>query len=70
MKKLLQALRDLPPEVRTMVAMAGLGTPLGAIYLLRRFVFPGTPLIYIILGVGAVVAVICLLGFLIDKLGE
>ena len=68
MRKLIQMFKGLPPEMRMMIAMAGLGTPLGAIYLLQRFVFPKTPMIYIILGVAVVVGVLCLLGFIIARL--
>ena len=68
MKKLIAMFKGLPPELRMMIAMAGLGTPLGAIYLLQRFMFPKTPMIFIILGVAAVVAVICVLAFVLSKI--
>ncbi|MBN2559717.1 MAG: hypothetical protein JXQ75_02140 [Phycisphaerae bacterium] len=67
MKKIFAMFKGLPPEVRTMVAMAGLATPFGAIYMLRRFLFPNTPLIYIILGVGVVIGLLSLLGWLISR---
>ena len=67
MKKLLTMFKNLPPEVRMMVAMAGLGTPMGAIYLLKRILFPTTPLIYIILGIAAVLGLLALVGWLISK---
>lgn len=68
MKKLITMFKNLPPEVRMMVAMAGLGSPIGAIYLLKRFFFPTTPTIYLILGIAVVIGVISLLGFLITKI--
>jgi len=68
MKKLIKLFKGLPPEVRMMIAMAGLGSPLGAIYALKRWVFPNTPLVIIILYVAGAIAVICLLGFIIAKL--
>ncbi|HUU83395.1 MAG TPA: type VI secretion protein IcmF/TssM N-terminal domain-containing protein [Phycisphaerae bacterium] len=68
MKKLLQLYRGLPREVQMMVAMAGLGTPLGAIYILQRFLFPGMPLFFVILIVGGAVLGICLLAFLLSRI--
>ena len=67
MKKLLKMFRSLPPEMRMMLAMAGMGSPIGAIYLLRRFLFPGVKTIYLIFGVAAVIAVIALFGFLFSR---
>lgn len=51
-----------------MIAMAGLGTPFGAIYILKRYLFPDKPLFVVILIVGGVVAVLCLLGFIISRI--
>ncbi len=51
-----------------LIAMAGLGTPLGAIYILKRYIFPGMSMFMIILLVGGVVLVICLLGFILAKI--
>ena len=68
MKKLVGMFRSLPREVQMMIAMAGLGTPLGAIYIMQRFLFPGMPIFFVILIVGGVVLGICLLGFLISKI--
>ena len=67
MKKIIKMFKNLPPEFRMMLAMAGLGAPMGAIYMARRFLFPNTPVIYIILGVAVVVGVIGLLGFLFTR---
>ncbi len=67
MKKLIQLFKGLPPEVRLLVAMAGLGTPLGAIYVLKR-IFPHTSTFVLILIVAGVVAAISLLGWLITWL--
>ena len=67
MGKLLKMFKSLPPEIRMMVAMAGLGTPFGAIYVLKRYLFPTMPMFLVILIVGGVVAGICLIGFLLSK---
>ena len=58
---------DLPPNVRLMVAMAGVGTPFGAMYVLKRYVCPDWPMVHVILAVAGAVAVICLLAFLVAK---
>src|SRR5215510_791338 len=68
MKKILQMIKNLPPELRMMLALAGLGTPLGAIYLLKRFLFPNTPTIVLIFIIAGVIAGLALLGFLIKKI--
>ncbi|MBK8269742.1 MAG: hypothetical protein IPK83_16180 [Planctomycetes bacterium] len=39
-KKLLAGYKSLPPEIRIVLAMAGLGSPYGAFELLR-LIFPG-----------------------------
>ncbi|MBI4717308.1 MAG: hypothetical protein HY763_05850 [Planctomycetes bacterium] len=67
MKKLLAQYKNLPPELKMMLAMAGLGSPLGAIWLLKRYVFPGASTTTLIFGVAAVVALISLVGFFISK---
>lgn len=67
MKKLVGLFKQLPPELRMLVAMAGLGTPLGIFYAVQRFLFPTTPIRYLILGFAVVVGVICLVGFLLTK---
>lgn len=64
MKKLLKLYKSLPKEVKTMLALVGLGTPIGAIYFLRRF-FPHTPLWLLIVYVAIAIGAICLLTFLI-----
>ena len=58
MQKLLKLYMGLPKEMKALLAMAGLGAPLGIIYAVQHWIFPGTPLFIIILGVIAVVAVI------------
>ena len=68
MKKLLKMYKGLPREMKMMIAMAGLSSPLGAIYLLKRFLFPQTSTFFIIIGVAAVIAVLGLLGLLISKI--
>ncbi|MGB2988228.1 MAG: type VI secretion protein IcmF/TssM N-terminal domain-containing protein [Phycisphaerae bacterium] len=64
MKKLFKAFKSLPPELRMFLAMAGLASPIGAIYFLRRF-FPGVSMLTLILCVAAVVVVIALLVWII-----
>ncbi len=68
MKKLLALFKSLPREVRMLIAMAGLGTPLGAMYVLKRFLFPGWSMFMVILVVAGTVGVICLVGFVIAKI--
>ncbi len=67
MKKLVGMFKKLPPEMRMLVAMAGLGTPLGIFYGVQRFLFPTTPIRYLILGFALIVGVLLLVGFLISK---
>lgn len=67
MKKILAYYKGLPKEVKMMVAMAGLGTPFGIIYVMRRYLFPGWSLFKIILVVAAVIAVVCILAFVITR---
>jgi hypothetical protein len=64
MKKLLKAYKNLPPEMKMFLALAGMGSPIGAIYVLRKL-FPHVSLFMLILYVGAAVAVLALLIFLI-----
>jgi len=68
MKKLIAMFKSLPPEVRMMVAMAGLGTPFGAIYVLKRFLFPTMSMFMVIIIVAGAIGVICLLGFILAKI--
>jgi len=68
MKKLLATYRSLPKEVQMLIAMAGLGTPFGIIYVLREYVFPGVSLFVLILGVAAVVGLVTVAGWLVPKL--
>ncbi|MHC4062968.1 MAG: type VI secretion protein IcmF/TssM N-terminal domain-containing protein, partial [Planctomycetota bacterium] len=68
MKKLISMFKSLPPEMRMMLAMAGLGSPAGIIYILKKYLFPGWSWIKVILVVAAVIAVISLLGFIVAKL--
>jgi len=59
--------KSLPPEMRMMLAMAGLGSPAGMIYILKRYLFPGWSYFMITLVVFGVITVVCLLGFLVTK---
>ena len=68
MKKLLAMFNNLPKEVKMMIAMAGLGTPVGIIFCLQRWVFPGVSTFVIMLGVAAAIGLLALLGFVIAKL--
>ena len=67
MKKLMKAFKSLPREVRTMLAMAGLASPIGAIYFLKRF-FPGVSMFVLIICVAGAIAVLALLGYVICKI--
>ena len=67
MGKFVKMFKGLPPEMRMMLMMVGLGSPVGAIYFLQRF-FPHTPMWQIILYVGLAVAGIALLAFIISKI--
>lgn len=66
MKKLFGLYKSLPREVKMLVAMAGLGTPVGIFYFVQRVLFPGKPIWLIILIVAGIVAVLALLVFLIS----
>jgi hypothetical protein len=68
MKKLLATYRSLPKEVQMLIALAGLGTPLGIIYVLREYVFPGVSIFVLVLGIAAVVGVLSIAGWLVPKL--
>ncbi len=68
MKNLISLFKGLPPEVRMLVAMAGLGTPIGMILFIKMYVFKDTPLWLVVLGVAVVVGVLCLLGWLVAKI--
>lgn len=67
MQALLKWYSSLPREVKMMIALAGLGTPMGAIWFLKRYLFPGVATFWIIMGVGAVVAGICVIGLVLKK---
>ncbi len=71
MKRLLTAFKNLPPEMRMVLALAGLASPIGALYLLQRIwktLFGYTPpTLYLILGLAAVIAVISVIGFLFSR---
>ena len=67
MKKIFAMWRKLPPEMRMMLAMAGLASPAGLIYAIKRFLFPGWSWLMVILVVAGVIAVISLLGFIISR---
>lgn len=68
MKKLITMFKNLPPEMRMMIAMAGLGSPIGIIYALKRWCFPNTATFVVILYVVGAIAVVCLLGWLVSKI--
>ena len=68
MKKLIAAFNSLPKEVKLLIAMAGLSTPLGIIFLMQRYVFKGASSFVIMLGLAAVIGVVALIGFLVPKL--
>ncbi|UCE59372.1 MAG: hypothetical protein JSU63_18260, partial [Phycisphaerales bacterium] len=64
MKKLVAMFKALPKEVRMMLALAGLASPIGAIYFLQRFF--KLSVFQLILIVAGIVVVICILAFLIS----
>ena len=68
MKKLVQKFKSLPPEVRTLLAMAGLGTPFGILFFLQRYVFKGVSLLVLIIGLVIVVAVLGLVAWLVSRM--
>lgn len=63
-KKLLGVFKSLPPEVRMMLAMAGLGTPFGALWLLKNYLFPNTSMIVLMFGVAGVLLLLGGIGWL------
>ena len=67
MKKVLAIYKGLPREVKMLVAMAGLGTPFGAIYMMKRYLFPGMSTLMIILIVAGAIAAIGLIAFLVTR---
>lgn len=68
-KKLLGLYKGLPPEMKMMLAMMGLGTPIGIIYFLQRVgPLKGVAAWKIMLGVAVVIGVIAAIGFLISWL--
>ena len=71
MKKLISAFKSLPPQLRLLVAMAGLATPLGLVYVLQRackYLFGYSPSVFVLLlGLALLVGVVALLGFLVKK---
>ncbi len=66
MKKVMKAYKDLPKEMKIVIAMAGLGTPFGAFYALRRVL--GISPMMLILYIAVAIVAIALIGFLISKL--
>lgn len=66
MKQLLKLYSGLPREIKMLVAMAGLGTPIGVIYLLARVL--GLSTLMVILLLGGLVAVIALISFVVPRL--
>ncbi len=66
MKKLLKSFKKLPKEVKMMLAMAGLGTPFGLVYALRRIFNVSTVMLFVYV-IGAFL-VIALIAFVISRL--
>jgi len=66
LKKLLDAYKGLPPETRMMLALMGLGTPVGLIYCLARVLH--LPTTHIIIGLLGIVLVLGLIGFIVSRL--
>lgn len=65
LKKVIKMYKDLPQELRLILAMAGLGTPFGIIWVVKTYLFPRTPMIYLIFGVAILAALLALLGWLL-----
>ncbi len=68
MKKLLDAFKALPKEVKAMLILIGVGTPVAAAYTVKRWLFPHTSWPIIILGVLGVLLVVMAVGWLISWL--
>lgn len=68
MRKLVKMFKGLPPQVRSLIMMAGIGSPVGVIYLLQRTLFKGKPIFYVIIAVLIVVVVLALLALIISKI--
>ena len=68
MKKLIAAFNSLPKEVKLLIAMAGLASPIGIIFLMQRYVFKGASAIVIMLALAALIGVVALIGYLVPKL--
>lgn len=66
MKQLLKLYSGLPREMKMLVAMAGLGTPIGVIYMLQRFL--GLSAYAIIFIMAGLVGLVALISFLIPRL--
>lgn len=66
MKKLLAAYKELPTEMRLLLAMAGLGAPTGIVFFLgRQF---GVDYLTVVFGLIVLVVVIALVSFVVSKL--
>lgn len=61
MKKLAEWFKALPKEVKALLAVVGLASPVGAIFFLHRYVFPGVSIVTVVIGVVLVVIVVALL---------
>ncbi|RJP32498.1 MAG: hypothetical protein C4547_13950, partial [Phycisphaerales bacterium] len=68
MKKLLEAFKALPKEVKAMLIIAGVGSPIAVAYTVKRWLFPHTPWPIIILGVVGVALVVLAVGWLVSWL--
>ncbi|HWL93911.1 MAG TPA: type VI secretion protein IcmF/TssM N-terminal domain-containing protein [Phycisphaerae bacterium] len=67
-KKLISAFKGLPPELRMLLAMAGLGSPFGIMWVLKEHLFPGVSMFVLVMCVAAGVAVLSGIGWLCYKL--
>ncbi|MHC5111675.1 MAG: type VI secretion protein IcmF/TssM N-terminal domain-containing protein [Planctomycetota bacterium] len=68
MQKLIKMWKGLPREVKMVLAMAGLGTPIGIWYAARTWLFPGVPTWKIFAYVIGGVIVICVVGWILAKI--
>src|SRR5436853_4087423 len=67
-KKLGSWFKNLPPELRMLLAMGGLGTPVALIYFIQRMVGHGVSTTTIVfIGIGVVIA-LSIVGWLVAKL--
>ena len=71
-KRLIAAFKNLPPEARLFLAMAGLATPFGLVYLLQRVLKSlfgrDIPIFTLMIGMAVLIVAVALLGLLFNKL--